>query len=95
MAANFRILTRVENGSAHLQLQGDFDGTSAHELIRTVKGCGDAVSKITIDTDGLKEIHPFGIRTFGGSCGRVAKLFPALEFTGRNAARLADEMSVG
>ena len=37
MAANFRILVHKNNKIIHLKLSGDFDGTSAYELINLLK----------------------------------------------------------
>jgi len=37
MAANFQIVSYKTRDSLHLKLNGDFDGTSAYELINTIK----------------------------------------------------------
>jgi hypothetical protein len=60
MAVNFRISQLKCKNSVHLSLNGDFDGSSAHELINTLKSYGSDVDQIFINTDGLKKIHPFG-----------------------------------
>ena len=36
MASNFQIFSFKTNDSLHLKLTGDFDGSSAHELINTL-----------------------------------------------------------
>ncbi len=37
MASNFRIFLHETRDSLHLKLDGDFDGSSAHELLNTLK----------------------------------------------------------
>jgi anti-anti-sigma regulatory factor len=60
MAMNFRIFHLRSSNSVHLTLDGDFDGTSAYELLNTLSACGKDVDQIFINTNGLKSIHPFG-----------------------------------
>ncbi len=89
MAPNFQItFNRVEN-SIHLKLQGDFDGTSAHELINLLKDKSHGTSKIHIHTDGLKDIHPFGLTTFLKGFKIMNGCADRIVFTGKNARDLA------
>ena len=60
MASNFKIFSFETHDSLHLKLDGDFDGSSAHELLNTLKKYGDGFYQIFIDTNDLKAIHPFG-----------------------------------
>ena len=60
MASNFKILIHKSSESLHLKLTGDFDGTSAHELLNTIKDYGAGMNKIFIHTNGLRGIFPFG-----------------------------------
>jgi hypothetical protein len=64
MASNFQIFSFKTNDSLHLKLTGDFDGSSAHELINTLIRHGTGLWNIYIDTDNLKTIHPFGRDVF-------------------------------
>ena len=48
MAANFQILSYKTRDSLHLKLNGDFDGTSAYELINTIKDNGTNFYQICI-----------------------------------------------
>jgi len=41
MAARFRISIHRNSENLHLKLMGDFDGTSAHELLNVLKRCGE------------------------------------------------------
>jgi len=91
MAVNFKIVQRKSSArnSVYLTLDGDFDGTSAHELINAVKICGRKVDRVFIDTNGLKSVHPFGQvvlqRNLSGLCGRCRNLV----FLGDHGQRLS------
>ena len=60
MAANFRVSTHRNTENLHLKLIGDFDGTSAHELINVIEKRCNRANKVFIHTNSLKRIHPFG-----------------------------------
>ena len=64
MASNFRLFSHETGDSLHLKLYGDFDGSSAHELINTLKKCGSRFYQIFIDTEDLGVIHSFGKDVF-------------------------------
>jgi len=64
MAKNFRISASRNKDKLSLQLRGDFDGTSACELINILRERADGVVRVCIDTKGLKEVYPFGVDTF-------------------------------
>jgi anti-anti-sigma regulatory factor len=82
MASNFKIVIQRQNGCLQFKLRGDFDGSSAFELINTLKArCGKEV-KIVINTGSLSSIHPFGLGVFRKNCS-VHKLSRGLTFTGK------------
>ena len=65
MANNFRVCTREHsNQSLSLQLFGDFDGSSACELINVLDESVKKSNKVDIDTDGLRTINRFGLNVF-------------------------------
>ncbi len=65
MAKNFKILSQEKsNRSVRIQLQGDFDGTSAHELVNILNKYSTRYPKVAIDTEGLKSINAFGLSVF-------------------------------
>jgi anti-anti-sigma regulatory factor len=65
MAANFRVNTKeISNQSMALQLFGDFDASSACELINALDQSVKTSSKVAIDTDGLRTINAFGLDVF-------------------------------
>jgi anti-anti-sigma regulatory factor len=45
----------------HLTLIGDFDGSSAYQLIDKLKEYCIQSDHVIIDTDALREIHTFGL----------------------------------
>ena len=89
MASNFRILFHKTRDSLHLKLDGDFDGSSAHELINAITDQGTDFYQIFIDTDDLKTIHPFGREVFQRNLGRFNKKFSNLIFIGENGHKIA------
>ena len=88
MASNFRILTRRSNGDLHLKLKGDFDGSSAFELIHTLNTYNGKVGKIVVDTSSLARIHPFGMDVFLENCTLIRKSSHTLCFVGKYANTL-------
>ena len=84
MASNFQIYSFKTGDSLHLKLAGDFDGSSAYELINTLTEHGKGFYEIFIDTNDLKTIHPFGKNVFQKNLGSSNKLYRNLVFIGRN-----------
>jgi len=88
MAANFQILSYKTRDSLHLKLNGDFDGTSAYELINTIKDHGSNFYQIFIDTNNLRTIYTFGRNVLQKNFGDLEKL-SSLIFIGENERHLA------
>lgn len=82
MALNFKIAMKRNSGSLRLKLMGDFDGSSAFELINVLKEHHGQVGNVVINTDGLYAIHPFGRGVFQKNCS-INKLSRSLTFTGK------------
>lgn len=91
MASNFKISVRRQNGSLHLKLIGDFDGTSACELLNFLQDNCDGVARVLINTRGLKEVYPFGVDTFQNSLYLLKDRPFRLMFTGKNCASIAPD----
>ena len=88
MASNFHIFQNPNSDSLHIHMRGDFDGTSAYELINTLKNQNRDYFTVLIDTNELNQIHDFGIDVFqrnlsGGNNSRN------LIFIGRHKDRFA------
>ena len=84
MASNFKILLFETSDSLHLKLEGDFDGSSALELINTLEEYGVGFRQILIDTNDLETIYPFGRNMFQKNLGRFHKKLNRLVFIGAN-----------
>jgi len=88
MASNFRIYCHQNKGNLHLKLMGDFDGSSAYELINTLKKYRGIVGRIFIHTCFLSSVCSFGLDVFQKSC-TIKKLSRILTFTGEYGNKLA------
>jgi hypothetical protein len=64
MASNFGIAIDESSDGVGLKLEGDFDATSAYELIYAIKKLPETTAKICISTNALKNICPFGLDVF-------------------------------
>jgi anti-anti-sigma regulatory factor len=91
MATNFRISFHRNSKELHVKLRGDFDGTSAHELLAVLKKYSHSSSRVFINTGCLADIHPFGVQVFQGNLNVLNGQSLKLVFTGRNALRLTPE----
>jgi hypothetical protein len=60
MGKNFKFLSDSTRDRISPRLYGDFDGSSACELINVLKN-RNVSNQIFIDTDNLNTIHPFGM----------------------------------
>jgi len=93
MASDFKVLIHRNGDNLHLKLLGDFDTTSASQLIEILTRLGRNSSRIFIHTATLTEIHPFGARRFREDLSmRMADSGP-LVFTGEGAADLSPSES--
>ena len=88
MACNFRIILHQDRESIHLKLTGDFDGSSACELLNTIKTCSGNINKLFIHTEGIKDVHPFGQAVFYNNFHDVNKKNVSFIFTGENGTIL-------
>jgi hypothetical protein len=93
MAANFRISVHQSSDSLHLKLMGDFDGSSACELINVLKKSFNGVFRIIIHTNSLKNIYPFGRDTFQQNLRDLKDRTDRILFTGEKASQIAPEKS--
>ena len=93
MASNFKISTHRNDNNLHLKLAGDFDGTSAHQLLKTLEKNRSGIARVFIHTSSLKQIHPIGRDVFHKSFDAMSGQNISLLFTGDNAVQLAPEGS--
>ena len=89
MASNFHVFSNQNRDSLHLHMYGDFDGTSAYELINTLIKQGENYFEVFIDTNDLITVHPFGIDVFQKKFNLLARNNINLIFIGRHRHRFA------
>ena len=89
MASNFGIAIDRNSDGFGLQLTGDFDGTSAYELIDAIKKLPEDTLKLYIYTNGLKTIHPFGLDVFHKFMRSLNGQSAKIVFTGNSASQLS------
>ena len=84
MARNFRIQSKEANHrSIRIQLRGDFDGTSAHELANILHKYDGRYPRVEIDTEGLKSIDVFGLDVLILRLKTMPRSDVRIHFTGR------------
>ena len=84
MSSNFQIYSLKTRESLHLKLAGDFDGSSAYELINKISEHGKSSYEIFIDTHNLKSVHPYGREVFQKRLGTFKNQFHGITFVSRN-----------
>jgi hypothetical protein len=89
MASNFRISFRRRSGSLHLNLAGDFDGSSAFELINVLNDNMDEACRVIIQADSLKKTHPFGSRILESHLRDLIRRGCEIIFSGEKAKAIA------
>jgi len=89
MASNFQIFVYRNRDSLHLRLVGDFDGSSACELIEAVKDNAVGLQRVFIYTSSLKTIHPFGLHVFEKNISDLKGSTFQLLFAGEHAQKIA------
>jgi anti-anti-sigma regulatory factor len=93
MASNFGLAIDRNSDGFGLQLAGDFDGTSAYELIYAIKKLPEDTVKLYIYTNGLKTIHSFGLDVFHKFMRSLNGQSAKIVFTGTIASRLSPRNS--
>ena len=93
MASDFKILVHRNSENLHLRLTGDFDETSAHQLLNALEqNCAD-VRKIFVHTSCLRKIYPFAQELFQKNVYFMNGQSASLIFTGENGKQIAPEGS--
>lgn len=89
MASNFEICVDRDDQTLTVRLTGDFDRTSANQLIEVLKGNRSGVTMAMIETNGLEHLDPTGKNMFRQEVHSLQDFCYRLVFTGRNASQLA------
>ena len=61
MASNFHVFSYKTRDTLHLRLSGDFDGTSAFQLLKTLKKQKAGFDQIFIDVNKCSNVECSGI----------------------------------
>lgn len=88
MSGNFDIFVHRNSDNLHLKLSGDFDGSSACELISLLEEQSDAANRVIIHTSGLGTVHSFGCELFQRHMRRVHSISGKILLTGENSSHL-------
>ena len=91
MASNFKILFHRNAENLHLKLLGDFDGSSAWELINGLKKNCYGITRIFIHTNCLKHVHPLGREVLQRYLSPPLGKSIRIVFTGEKASQMAPE----
>jgi hypothetical protein len=84
MANNFIFLSSHIRDIIRLKLYGDFDGSSACELINFLKNFINDFNQIFIDTNNLNTIYPFGMDVFKKNLSALGININNIFLTGKN-----------
>ena len=87
MANNFHIFTHKTTETLHVKLTGDFDGSSASELINALSDNQNRYYQIFINTTELDNIHPFGQEVLQNRLSEFNDQGSGVIFIGRNLGR--------
>ena len=89
MALNFGITISQNSDGFELLLDGDFDATSAYELIYAIKKLPEEIVKVYVNTNCLKEIHPSGLDVLNGFMNSIQGQSIRIIMTGHNSTKLS------
>ena len=89
MAQNFKISTHRTIDNLYIRLVGDFDGSSAFELLNALWENVNNTKFILIDTYNLKKVHPFGREVFYYNFLKMKKQRIRIRFVGPKILYLA------
>ena len=89
MAQNFRMNIHRRIDKLTIRLAGDFDGSSAWELINAIRENLNNLKFIQIDTGELKMIYPFGREVFRNYMSNAKNTRIRMQFNGPNVLQIA------
>jgi hypothetical protein len=92
MAKSFHIRKKEKGDrTLNIALFGDFDASSACELIQMLDQRADPATKLAIDTDGLRNINAFGLDVLLPHLSGLAAGRSGIEITGRFSSAFQEE----
>ena len=84
MAQNFKISIHRTIDNLYIRLMGDFDGSSAFELLNALQENLINANIILIDTYNLKKVYPFGREVFYYNFLKLKNQQIGIRFVGPN-----------
>jgi len=84
MASNFHMFTHKTTDTLHIKLTGDFDGSSASELVNFLANNQTRYYQIFINTTDLKSIYPFGLEVLQHRLSEIGDQAVGMIFLGKN-----------
>ena len=92
MAKSFRIRTKEKGDrTVDIELFGDFDASSACELIHVIDESAERATKLAIDTNGLRNINAFGLDVLLPRLFDLAASRSNIEITGRFSSAFQEQ----
>lgn len=91
MGNRFHIGIHRNSENLHLRLEGDFDKSSACELLHTLQRLGSGSRQVFIHSTCLEHLDPFGRDHFLHNLSGLKTQSLHLRFTGGYAAQMAPE----
>jgi len=88
MSSNFNIFMYSNHEKVHFRLMGEFDGSSAWQLIHMIKQRGTGLRKLIIHTSGLSSYQAFGGEVFQKESDNFKDLCDDFIFTGEYGDKL-------
>ena len=89
MSNNFQVAFTKHNGNLHVHPSGDFDASSAFELIQQLGRKYDGNGDVVIDTRKLGKVFPFGSGIFQGNVKECRIPYNRISFKGEKGYDLA------
>jgi anti-anti-sigma regulatory factor len=84
MASNFKLFLHETGDGIHMKMCGDFDGTSACELITEIQKHARKSNQVFIHTEDLDNIYSFGRGVFHNNLGVLKKQSDKIVFVGKH-----------
>ncbi len=86
MASSFHITVTPNKNALYIQIQGGFDGSSAQQLLYTLKQYMDHTSRVIINTDNISYFDTLGVNLLRYRIGTVTTSTTRMTFIGDNAS---------
>lgn len=91
MASNFTMQHHRREGGLHINLIGDFDGSSAYELKHCLQKALNREPRVIVHTDKLASLPAFGREMFQKQFSVQPQITTRIVFTGAYAETIAPD----